>query len=292
MLKLKNVKTDAMLLSAAFIWGLKPAMMKIGLMDMKVKDYNSARLIIAALVSWIVVLAGGGHKRIERKDIPNIFFVAVGGFFIFQWFYAIGIIKTTASGASLIMGTVPLMVALINKLVGHDKGGKEIYIGGVVSLLGLILVLTGAGGVGTVVRNIRGSFYIFISAAAYSIYTVFVKPLTKKYPVNQITAYCITITAFITLGITGIGFIKYKPTLRLVFSLVYTGAIAMYLGNFIWMWGIRKAGSIRVSIYNNVTPVFSVIAAGIILDESFTMLQLMGMIIIFLGIYIGRMKKV
>lgn len=291
-MKLKNAKTDTMLLSAAFIWGLKPTMMKIGLMDMKVNDYNSARLIVASVVSWIVVLVTGQYKGIERKDVGNIIFVSVAGFFIFQWFYAVGISRTTASSASLIMGTVPLMVALINKLTGHDKGGREIYIGGIVSVAGLVLVLTGTGGIGTAIRNIRGSIYIFISAAAYSVYTVFVKPLTKKYPVNQVTAWCITITMLITVALSGIGFVKYSPTPRLVFSLVYTGAIAMYLGNFIWMWGIRKAGSMRVSIYNNVTPVFSVIAAGIILKENFTLMQLMGMIIIFLGIYIGRAKKV
>lgn len=287
-MKGEDLGIDMLLLSATLIWGLKPTMMKIGLKYMPPQDYNAARLIIASVTSWIFVLWSRKHKKISKRDITKILFISVCGFFIFQWFYTLGVSKTTAGNASVIMAAVPLIVAGINHLTGIENIRRNVYIGIGISSVGIIFVILGTGGFGLTPANIKGSLYMFASSTAYAIYTVFSRSLTGKYPARQITAYVITITTVISLLFSDFSISSYSITGSLVLSLLYTGVVAMYLGNYFWMIGIKKAGSSKVSMFNNLTPVFSIASAGIILKEGFTMVQFLGAAVILAGVYISR----
>lgn len=282
---------ELFLLAATVIWGIKPTAMKIGLRYIPVSEYNVLRLIIATAAAWIAVAGGKSYKKVSKSDIKNILFVSLCGFFIFQWFYAVGISKTTAGNTSIIMGTLPLIVGVINYITGIEKISNEILVGMIVSFGGLILVIIGTGKIGLTPENIIGGFYILVSASGYAIYTVFSRPLTKKYPANQITAWAITITTIATLLFTGFNVRVYKVSIPLILSILYVGAVAMYIGNYIWMLGIKKVGSNRVAVYNNLTPVFSVATAALLLGEEFTVTQLIGGVIIFSGLYISKYRK-
>lgn len=290
-MKKKHGYMDLYLLAATIIWGIKPAAMKIGLRYMPARDYNVIRLIAAAAVSWVVVAAGRNYRKVSRADIKNILFVSLCGFFIFQWFYAVGISRTTAGNTSIIMGTLPLIVGVINHITGIERISKDALIGMIVSFIGLIMVIMGTGRIGLTPENIAGSFYILVSATGYAVYTVFSKPISKKYPADQITAYAITIAAAATLLFTDFNIGSYKLSIPLVLSILYVGVIAMYLGNYIWMLGIKKAGSNRVAVYNNLAPVFSIAFAALLLGEGFTLTQLAGAIIIFFGLYVSKYRK-
>lgn len=287
-MKKDNKYMELYLLTASIIWGVKPTAMKIGLKYISANDFNVLRLIVAAVAAWITVAASRNYKKVKKSDIKNILFVSLCGFFIFQWFYAVGISKTTAGNTSMIMGILPLMVGVINHITGIEKISKESLTGMSISFTGIVLVIIGTGRIGLTPENISGSLYILISVSGYAIYTVFSKTLTQKYPANQITAYAITITTIVTLLFTDFKVNLYNVTIPLVLSVLYVGAVAMYLGNYIWMLGIKRVGSNRVALYNNLTPVFSVATAALLIGEEFTITQLIGGIIIFSGLYINK----
>lgn len=289
-MKEKDRYMELFLIAATIIWGIKPTAMKIGLRYMPVGDYNVLRLVVAAAAAWITVAISKDYKKVSKSDVKNILFVSLCGFFIFQWFYAVGINKTTAGNTSIIMGILPLIVGVINHMTGIEKISKEVLTGMIVSFTGLILVIVGTGKVGLTPENLLGGFYILISVSGYAIYNVFSRTLTKKYSANQLTAYAITIATIATLLFTDLNVKEYKFSIPLIISILYVGAVAMYLGNYIWMLGIKKVGSNRVAVYNNLTPVFSVAIAGLLLGEEFTFTQLIGSVIIFLGLYIGKYR--
>lgn len=290
-MKEKHGYMELLLLGATIIWGIKPTAMKIGLRYMPVGDYNVLRLIVATAAAWIAVSVSKSYKRVSKADIKNILFVSICGFFIFQWFYAKGISRTTAGNTSIIMGILPLIVGVINHITGIEKISKEALTGMIISFAGLVLVIIGTGRIGLTPENIVGGFYILVAVAGYAIYNVFSRPLTKKYSANQITAYAITITTIVTLLFTDLNVKEYRISTQLILSILYVGAVAMYLGNYIWMLGIKKVGSNRVAVYNNLTPVFSVAIAALLIGEEFTATQLIGGVIVFSGLYISKYRK-
>lgn len=290
-MKEKSKHMELFLLAATIIWGIKPAAMKIGLRYIPVDEYNVLRLIIATVAAWIAVALGKNYKRVDKPDIKNILFVSLCGFFIFQWFYAKGISKTTAGNTSLIMGTLPLIVGIINHITGIEKISREVLTGMIISFAGLVIVIIGTGRVGLTPENLMGGFYILLSVSGYALYNVFSRRLTKKYSPNQLTAYAITIATAATLLFSDLGTREYSFSMPLIMSILYVGGVAMYLGNYIWMLGIKRVGSNRVAVYNNLTPVFSVAIAGLLLGEEFSFTQLIGALVIFIGLYIGKYRS-
>lgn len=288
---MKNLYIEILLLIGSIILGVKPVVMKIGLRYIPVSDYNVLRLLAAVVSSWLALAIARDYKKVKKQDIKNILFISICGFFVFQWFYALGISKTTAGNTSVTMGTVPLLVGAVNQITGIEKAKREVMLGMGVSFIGLLFVILGTGGIGLTPENLKGGLYILISAIGYSVYIVFSKPLTMKYSANQITAYSITITALISILFTDFNFGEYKLSWQLILSILYVGAGAMYLGNYIWMLGIKKIGSNRVANYNNITPLFAVITAWLFLNEEFTLVQMVGGGIILIGLLISKYGK-
>ena len=283
---------DTLLIFVTMIWGLKPTIMKASFIQISPMQYNVWRIIFAAVSSWIFLFAGGAHVKVHKEDIKQILLISVCGFFIFQWLYAIGLSKTTAGNASIIMGTLPLIVAVINHFSGHEKINRQKAVGISISFIGIMIVIIGTGTVAFAIDNITGGIYIFISAIGYAIYMVFSKPLSTKYPPKQITAYAITVSAVLILIFSGFDINVEAMTMPLFFSLLYTGLIAMYFANFLWTWAIKRSNSSKVSLYNNLTPAFSIVFAALFLREKIGIIQFFGILVIFIGLYVSIYRKI
>lgn len=72
--------THLMLIAAAFIWGINPMIMKIGLATIDPLRYNTLRLLLAFLVSLIFVLLGRRWKPVAKEDRKRFIAVGLGGF--------------------------------------------------------------------------------------------------------------------------------------------------------------------------------------------------------------------
>lgn len=288
-----NYYVDCILILVTLIWGIKPIVIKVGLYNITAIQYNIWRMIFASVASWIVLLMKKEHVRIKNKDKIKILFISICGFFIFQWFYGIGIGKTTAGNTSIVMGTLPLIVAIINHMVGFEKMSSKKIIGIIISFCGLIIVILGTDTRVSFINNIGGCIYILTAALGYAIYMIYSKSLTYKYPPVQITTYAITITTLLIILFSRFDINTKAMTPSLIFNLFYSGVFALFAANYLWTWAIKKSSSSRVSMYNNLTPVFSIIFAFIFLGERITAEQLGGILIIFLGLYISiyRFKK-
>ena len=286
--KTKQEKVYALLILVTIIWGLKPVIIKIGLLYMSAIQYNVFRMMFAAIGGWVTILSMKDFKPIEKVDFKLLTLISVFGFFIFQWFYGIGIGKTTSGNASIIMGTVPIMVLVMNHIFRIKRMSKIKMIGVSISLIGLCLIVASGGEVGQLKDNLIGMGYIFISAIGYTIYMVFSKTLTVKYSPRQITTLAITITTVLIIIFSKFDIFINGLNIVSIATLIYTGVIAMFIGNFIWTWAIKRISSNNVAIFNNLPPIFSIVFGFIILNEQISIYQIIGAMIIFAGLYVSN----
>lgn len=121
-----------------------------------------------------------------------------------------------------------------------------------------------------------GVLLLVIAEFSYGMYTVFVKPLTGKYPVEQIVSIVIgvvlvpfiliTLPFIFTDGIFNSGTLRFF-TFRELASLLYSSAFGILFGNILWSHGVKRIGSTGTSIYINLTPLFGVAAGYLFLSE-------------------------
>lgn len=286
--------TDLVLIFTGLIWGINPPIMKVGLTYFPPSAYNMVRLVFALILSWFLVWKFRAEKKVEPRDRKKLLVLGFLGFTIFQVCFAYGITMTTAGNASLILSLVPISVAAISWFTTGKRISPATLLGILFSVVGVAFIVAGSGNeISLKSRDFLGVLLIIGAQISFAFYMVYSKPLLQKYSLHQVTVWIISSAAVVFLGLS------YRELIEIDWasipfvgwaSALYSGTFALCLGNILWSWGIKKIGSTRTAIYNNLPPVFSILTGCIFLGEPFGLQQMAGAILIFTGLYASRLK--
>jgi len=280
--------THSMLVGAAFFWGTNPMIMKLGMQELHPVPFNALRLSVGLLAAGILLLLTRSWKPVQRADLPRFLLVGVAGFFLFQLCYSFGVNYTSASVAAIILGTLPINVALITRLFRIEHLSRRKIVGIAATFIGVILIALGKhGGIGLAGSYFFGVVLLVISEVGYGTYTVFVKPLTVRYSIYQIIFIIMSVSVLLFVAVSlpvfsPSAFIGLKPITW--FSAVFSGIFPLAIGNILWSTGVKRIGSTNASVYGNLPPVFGVLAGIIILKEVLSPMQLLGALVILGGV--------
>lgn len=292
MKKIKITYVDFILIFVAFLWGVNPVVVKIGMRYIPPLPFNTMRMVIASVSCWIILYISKAYKKMDKKDLKELLYLGVFGYFIYQVGFIIGIKNTTAGNTSLIVGMLPISVALLNKIFNIERATNKMIFGIILSFIGVFFIILGSGNQLRIsYQDIKGGIFLVIGQLALGYYTIFSKPLVQKYSNIQVTASFISIATILFLIINFnsiIGFDWKSVSTTGWLSNVFSGAISMGIGNVLWIWCVKKIGSIRTSLYNNMAPVFTIIVGYIFIGETFGVIKIIGTVIIFVGMYITK----
>ena len=233
--------------------------------------------------------------KLERQDIIPVLVIGFIGNFVNQVCFIVGVSNTTAGNSSLIMASLPIVVAAINGLFNLEKISRKALAGIIISFVGIVIVVVGTGQrINLKDQYFFGNMVIFGGIISWAAYSILNKKYLEKYSPLKLTAYGLL------SGLVVMAAIWYKPLVfqewgKVSFNnyliIIYSGLCSITLGTIFWNMGLRKVGSTRTSLYNNITPIVSVILGILLLGESFKLLQGFGAIMIFTGLTITRRSK-
>ncbi|MGD9369269.1 MAG: DMT family transporter [Desulfobacteraceae bacterium] len=75
-------------------------------------------------------------------------------------------------------------------------------------------------------------------------------------------------------------------------AVVYLGAVITLGAYGLYNFGLKHIPASQASVYVNLIPVFSVILAWMLLDESFSKMQCLAAILVMAGVYISQRRPV
>ncbi len=290
-----QIKTHLLLVLATFFWGITPLFVKLSLREFEVFPFTLFRLAAALITAFILVLASGTWKRIEKEDLKLFILVGIFGFFVFQFAFPFGVKYTSVSIAAIIMATLPVNVILINLLTGSEKITRRVAAGLILSVAGVIVITFGtAGGFSAEGTYFRGVLFLFASELGFAFYTAKSKPLAGRYSLYQSMFMVILLTTvpFIFIALKDLSSVHYSGISLTAWSGVFlTGIFGLCLGNIFWYKGIHNLGSTRTSVYANLPPVFGIFSGFIFLRESLTIMQAAGAVVIAAGVILANRKK-
>lgn len=294
--KIKIGATDIILITAAFLWGLNPAVVKIGLAEMNPLPYTMIRLIFASIVSFLILIKSNTYKSVNKKDLKSFIYIGFFGMLLFQVLFTYGAKYSTAANTSLILCLVPISVIFINYFFKHEKINSKIFIGVVLTIIGVICIVLGASKGINMQSDMKylGAFLIVGAQVAFAIYTVYAKDLLEKYSPYQVSTYIFIIATILFFIISLPQLINAEwanITWKGWISCIFSGVFSITVANTLWIWGVKKIGSTKTSIYNNLPPVFSIFAGFYLLGENFGIYQIFGAVLIIIGLYIARKQK-
>lgn len=284
--------TDIFMLLAVLIWAINFSFIKIALRELSPMGFNGLRILFASFILILVLIISGEGFSDVRLYFWKLLFLGIIGNTIFQLLFIHGLNWTTASNTSIIMAMTPVFVALLSSLLKHERIHWAAWMGILVSFFGFYLVITKqAGSFEFSWQNLRGDLMIFSGNLLWAIYTVFSKPLLKKISPLKLTSITMASGALFYLPFAARDIAKIQwgeVSLQAWAALLFSSLFVLVISYVVWYASVKRVGNSKTAIYGNITPVFTVLFAYIFLSERITLLQIGGVLIIFVGVYLTR----
>jgi len=282
--------TEAALSLMVLVWGVNYSVVKHALAQFDPLAFNAIRFCIASLFVFGVLRAQGELAWPERRDLPRLVALGILGNVIYQGCFVLGLARTPAGSASLILAVSPALTALLSAVTGHERPGWRTWAGAAVAVCGVGLVT----GTGISVGNhgqIAGDLILLFAAAAWAAYTVSARPMVRKYGSVRTTAWTMWVGA-VGLVLAGAPALARQDWSRVTAldwaSLVFSAFFAIGLAYLIWYRGVERIGNTRTAIFSNLSPVVAVAAAAVLLHETPSHWALAGAVLTLGGVMFVR----
>jgi drug/metabolite transporter (DMT)-like permease len=283
---------DLMLLGTVLLWALNITVTRYVLTHgFRPLAYATTRYGAATAIFWLYTWRSERSFRIRLSDRK---LVLIGGVAIFlnQLSFVFAVQKTSASTVGLILGTIPIFVALLATLVGYERPGRTFWLAAAVSFAGVGLIAFGS--TGGVSGDLFGNLLGIATAATWAAYTVVVGPLMRRYSPFRISSL-ILLAGWIPLALASIpellrqSYGGFGVTMWLAFAYAVVGPL--FLTNLLWYSAVARVGPSRASLFANLEPFFAVLFALVLLGEHLTRWEVAGGVAIAIAIALERVRR-
>lgn len=238
--------------------------------------------------------------RIERKDFLPLFFFAqiTGTFFAIAWYTCVEL--TGVATAVILLYAYPSIVTIVSVFLLSERLTREKAIALPLTFIGAVLVVAAKDIEAGFDFNVLGVLLGVYTAFAGAFYYVWGKKLLDKYSANTIVLYLtlLSIPVLIVIAII-VPFIEgatADDSLHISLSMKAWGYILLIgllpgaVGPVVSMVALKHIQASRASIIASIEPVAAVIIAFLILSETLSLFQGIGVGLVFLGVLMLRLR--
>jgi O-acetylserine/cysteine efflux transporter len=283
----KNRNALLALAGAGVLWGLTVPLSKLALGWLAPAWLTVARFAVAA-----PILAVAGRRGLRQAFDPGVLASGAVGFGLVVVLQNAGIARTSVSHAAVIVGAVPVLVALISSGLGHGVAHPRAWTGYGVALAGVALV-AGAGGGGA---TVTGDLLVLGSAALSACFIVVQPRLLAGRDAAAVTAVQFTGGGLAALpiavfgeggfaGLHGIAAAGGGPMLVFV-ALALLGTLAPF---WLFAFGQSRVPAQLAGAFVNLEPVVGAAIGWLAFGNSAALGQLLGAAAVLGGIALSAM---
>ncbi len=291
----KKYLTDFSLVFVAILWALNFSVAKISLQEIDPNSFNVLRFILAFLVLYIVAWKRGVSIKVKKEHFWKMVGLGLLGNLVYQLAFIIGLNYTYSANASVMLGTIPIWVALFSQFFTDEKLTPLKTIGILFAFIGICGIITGGKNpISFESETFIGDLIIIFAAIVWSVYTILSKKYLQIYNSTQFSTF-MSLVGLISLTIVGLPSLLTlewnQISIKSYGGILYSGLLSVGIAYLIWNNGVHKLGAVRTAAYQNLVPVLGLIFGAIILDEQLTLFQYIGALLVIAGIILARFKK-
>lgn len=250
------------------------------------------RLLFSVVIFVPILFVVKKVRKIQKGDLKYFLGLALMEPFLYFLCENTGLQYISSGLASMIIGLIPVFVPFGMLIAYRERIAPMNIVGGLVSLLGIATMIMGSGA--DLGSELRGILLLFTAVFITVFYSLILNKIVDKYPPMTITVYqnVIGIVYFLPLLLFNIPNLQaIHFTASAVGCIVALGVGCSTLSYVFFYYGIRRMGASSVFVFSNATPVFTMIFACAIGQESLTLLKVAGMVVAIAGVSIAQIKR-
>lgn len=291
------------MLAASIMWGamspISKYVMSAGIVGSIV--VTDVRIFGAALLFWLFSMFTGSEK-VDRKDFPKLFAAAMFAIVLNQGVFITGVSMTSPVDASIFTTSLPIVTMILAAFFLKEPITPKKAFGVLLGMSGALLLVFGnrllpgasAAASSSGGSSIAGDLLCLLAECSYAIYLVLFKGLITKYSPVTLMKWMFTFSAAVMFPFTikrfaavswesvpfeqfaGLGFILFCGTF-LCYQLVPIGQ--------------KTLRPTLVAMYNYVQPVVAALVAVIWGMDSFNLIKLAAVALVFAGVLLVNGSK-
>jgi drug/metabolite transporter (DMT)-like permease len=227
------------------------------------------------------------EPKITTKDFRTLAFVTLCGSVAAPLLLLNGLNQTTAVNTSLLLNAESLFTALIALVFLSERGTKKEYLGITMLLVGVVFVTTnGEFQKLTLTEDIAGNLLIVGACLFWGIDNNLSRFLSKKRDIILVTGLKCFIGGLALLAIAFVIGVPFSIPLISIPYLLSVGAFSIAFSILLFLFALRKIGSMRTGAIYSMSSLFGAILALLILKEPFSFIQVIAGAIMLLGVYV------
>lgn len=282
---------------ATLIYGLNHTVAK-NVMPVYIGPYAFilVRVIGATILFWTVSLFVKTEK-IDKKDWPRIILCSFLGMVINMLAFFKGLELSTPVNSSVMITLSPIIVFIFSAILLKEKIEGIKAFGIASGFVGALILVLYTSKTGVNAPNIpMGNLLFIVNSFAYGLYLVLVKPLISKYNIitllkwlflfGVVMNFPVTITQFLEIEWTSL---PIKEAIMPIIFVVVGTTFFTYLFN---AYALTKLTASSVSSFIYLQPIVGIVFAISTKSDSLSLISVIGMILIFIGIYFVTKKTV
>ncbi|MBL0169281.1 MAG: EamA family transporter [Gemmatimonadaceae bacterium] len=283
--------TDVGLLLMALIWGVNFSVVKAGIRTLEPFAFNGLRVALAAVVLGALSWFTRADRWPSRRDVVHLALLGLVGNGLYQLFFILGMARTRAGIAALVMAAGPAYIAIISHLLGRERLPVRAWAGIGMQLTGVACVVASTHGLDAGTNSMLGAGMIACGSLMWAMFSVMLQPYTTRaHPFHLSSITMASGAAFLLVVAT--------PALRRLDvagvvpsewgAVAYAGIGALVIAYLLFYRGVRVLGPTRTAMYGNLQPLIAIAVAWLMLSERPTGWQLLGASLITGGLLLSR----
>ena len=274
---------------SVFFWSALYVCVKVLL-----EEFSALELLFMQFVLGYVFLLLLKPKILKIPLKQELWFMLSGlcGITIYNLFLNLALEKTYASNVSVIIATAPLFSAIFAFSAKIEKPYKNFFIGFVFCIVGIYLLSFGGSAFSF---SPLGDILALISAMGWGAYAIFILKITKM-DYDLILSTRKIIFYGIIFMMPAFLFLDFSPNLnallkpKILFNLLFVALFASGICFILFNKATLLIGAIKTNIYVYLTPIITIIASLIVLDENLSLTAFIGSTITLLGVVISERR--
>ncbi len=294
-MKTYDVKPSALsaygaLTTAAMVWGGSVVAQKVALGPFSPVETSVFRGLGALSILIPLWLWQEGGKSFSKNDwgIFTLLGLGVLGNHLLVLF---GLQFIGAGSAGVIIGASPAITAFLSSLILKDVPFRVIWLGCLVSFLGVVVITGKSGMAGSGSNPLLGGILVLGALVSWALYTIGCRRTMDRFSPLTVTWVTLMMSLVVEIPLlamnhkmltAGIDSVPLSGWVALVYVMVFATA----LGQQAWLYGVNGVGPSRAGIFGNLVPVSALFFSLVILGEPVGVREIAGVGLIVLGVWL------
>lgn len=279
-------------LLAVVIWGGNFIATKVTLREVSPSTIVWLRFGIGILILGVTVVARKQFAFPARRELAYFALLGFLGVTFHQWLQATGLITAAATTTAWIVATIPVFTALLGWMILKEKLGLTRVSGMILAAAGVILIVS-KGDLRSLFAgsfDSFGDFLILMSAVNWAVFSVLSRRGLDAHPATRMMFF-VMVFGWLFANVWLFGFgpgLSEIPRLSAEgwAGILVLGVLGSGVAYIAWYDALQALPASQLAAFINIEPLVTTIMAVFLLNESITLLLILGAGMILFGVYL------